>query len=265
MILLPFIAFFVLGGLFWAIEGRWSVRPDQPRWRKDSLTDLFYWFFTPLVTRTVSKGAAIAAVVLLAVVTGTQLEPGRGVAPFHEGSWVTEQPLWLQGLMLLLAADLIGYWVHRLFHRGRLWPFHAVHHSSSQLDWLSSVRVHPVNDAVGGILRLIPLLLLGFDPRALAGVVPIFALYGLFLHANVPWDFGPLRYLIATPRFHGWHHTSDRHGLDKNFAGLFPVFDLIFGTFHMPRGRQPVGFGVGDPVPDGLWKQLWWPFRRSSP
>jgi sterol desaturase/sphingolipid hydroxylase (fatty acid hydroxylase superfamily) len=264
LIVAPFIAFFVLAGLFWAIENRWAARPDQPRWRKDSRTDLFYWFFTPFVTKTISKGAAIVAVVVVAVVTGTKLEPGAGLEPFHAGSWITSQPLWLQGVMLLVALDFLGYWVHRLFHRGRLWPFHAVHHSSRQLDWLASVRVHPVNDALGGILRAVPLLLLGFNPTVLAALFPIFALYGLLLHANVPWTFGPLRYVIASPAFHRWHHTSDRQGLNKNFSGLFPVFDILFGTFHMPRHHQPSGFGVTDRVPDGLWRQLVWPFRSES-
>ena len=264
MIFAPFIAFFVLGGLFWAIEGRFAARPDQPRWRKDSRTDLFYWFFTPFVTRTISKGAAIIAVVMLAVITGTELEPGAGVTPFHEGSWVTSQPLWLQAIMLMVAADFIGYWVHRLFHRGRLWPFHAVHHSSRALDWLASVRVHPVNDALGGILRILPLLLLGFNPLILAGVAPFFALFGLLVHANVPWTFGPLRYFIASPAFHRWHHTSQDQGLDKNFAGLFPIFDLLFGTFHMPHHQRPVRFGVRENVPDGLLRQLAWPFRSAE-
>lgn len=164
---------------------------------------------------------------------------------------------WQQILMLMVFADLLGYWYHRLFHRGRLWPFHAIHHASTQLDWLSSVRVHPVNDVLGSTLRALPLLLLGFDPLAVVSLAPIFALHGLLLHANVPWSFGPLRFLISSPCFHRWHHArldavpARFHGVGgANFAGLFPVFDLVFGTFYMGEsgaGREHLRkFGVTD-------------------
>ena len=58
---------------------------------------------------------------------------------------------------------------------------------------------------------------------------------------------------------------GESEGLDRNFAGLFPFWDVLFGTFHMPEGRQPSRFGIeGDPVPDGLLPQLAYPFRRSA-
>ena len=83
------------------------------------------------------------------------------------------------------------------------------------------------------------------------------------LHANVNWSFGPLRYGIATPGFHRWHHAADAVALDKNFAGLFPVWDLRFGTFYLPA-HAPERFGVANArVPDGLWAQLRFPFSRS--
>jgi sterol desaturase/sphingolipid hydroxylase (fatty acid hydroxylase superfamily) len=269
MLLLPFVAFLVLAAVFWAIEGRYAALPEQPRWRHESRTDLCYWLFTPLLTRVVRRVAFALAVLSLAIVTGTRLVPGEGHGPLIAGSWVTSQPLWVQIPAMIVVADLLGYWIHRLFHRRRLWPFHAIHHSSAQLDWLASVRVHPVNDALGGILRAVPLLLLGFDPLVVAGLMPVLGLHGLLLHANVPWSFGPLRYVISSPCFHRWHHARlDELPSDKrraggvNFAGLFPVFDLVFGTYHVPVGEQPRVFGVQDPVPFGVWRQLLWPFRR---
>ena len=141
-----------------------------------------------------------------------------------------------------------------------LWKFHAIHHSSRDLDWLSASRLHPVNEVVTKLAQVVPLYLLGFRGEALASVVPILTFWAIFIHANVRWDFGPLRYVIATPRFHRWHHTSEEEGLDKNFAGLFPWIDLLFGTFYMPN-RQPVTFGVRDDVPTGLLGQLAYPFR----
>src|SRR5262249_31012579 len=71
------------------------------------------------------------------------------------------------------------------------------------------------------------------------------------------------RYVIASPTFHRWHHTSEAHGLDKNFAGLLPIWDLAFGTFYMPAGELPCEFGIREAIPDTLLGQLAWPFRRD--
>lgn len=179
---------------------------------------------------------------------------------------VRRQPAWLQAIEVLLIGDFVGYWTHRLFHGRRLWRFHAVHHASRHLDWLSSVRLHPVNDAVARMSGVVPILLLGFPPAVLAAYVPFLTLWAILLHANLPWSFGPFRYVIASPTFHRWHHTSEDEGLDKNFAGLFPFLDVTFGTFYMPYGRQPQRFGLKDEtVPEGLLGQLAYPFRISSP
>ena len=99
----------------------------------------------------------------------------------------------------------------------------------------------------------------------LAAFVPFLTFYALLLHANVTWSYGPLRFVIASPVFHRWHHTTEEEGLDKNFAGLFPFIDLAFGTFYMPPGRQPSRFGVlRDDVPPRLMGQLLYPFRNRT-
>ena len=107
-------------------------------------------------------------------------------------------------------------------------------------------------------------MLLGFDPKVFAAIAPVFGVYAIFVHANLPWDFGPLRWVVATPRFHRWHHSAEQPAISKNFAGLFPVFDLLFGTFYMPRGVEPRVFGIGERLPDGLIGQLAYPFRGDS-
>ena len=85
------------------------------------------------------------------------------------------------------------------------------------------------------------------------------------MHANVAWDFGPLRYVIASPRFHRWHHADDAQGRDHNFAGLLPLWDFLFGTLYLPRERSAEVFGTGaDPVPPNLLGQLLYPFRTPN-
>ena len=76
------------------------------------------------------------------------------------------------------------------------------------------------------------------SPAVLAAYLPALGIVALLQHANVPWTFGPLRYAIASPAFHAWHHASEERGRDKNFAALFPIWDLAFGTYYLPREQR---------------------------
>jgi sterol desaturase/sphingolipid hydroxylase (fatty acid hydroxylase superfamily) len=257
--------FLVLAALIWPVERLWPSIPGQRIRRRGFGTDVAYWFFTPFVTKGITRVALLASVILLALLLGVPLDREHVTSFFDDPSRaVRRQPLALQVLEVLLLGDLVGYWVHRVFHGRRLWSFHAVHHGSKELDWLSAVRLHPVNDVIARVAQVIPVLLLGFPPTILAAYVPFLTFWAIFLHANVSWSFGPFRYVIASPAFHRWHHTSEEEGRDKNFAGLFPILDVLFGTFYLPEGRQPRQFGLAnEDVPEGLVAQLLYPFRRT--
>jgi sterol desaturase/sphingolipid hydroxylase (fatty acid hydroxylase superfamily) len=254
-----FAALLVLSILFFFIERVVGRGRKQPVFRRGWVTDLVYWVATPLVTKQLIRYALILPLAVLIVAKVASVEDLR-LRTYDGFGPLAKQPLWLQAVEIYVLVDFIGYWTHRLFHRGRWWPFHAVHHSSEDLDWLSSVRVHPVNDLVNKLAQAAPLILLGFNPWVTLSAAPFFTLYAIFLHANVNWDFGPLRGVIATPVFHRWHHSKDEEAWDKNFAGLLPVWDRIFGTYYMPRGRYPENFGVHDPIPRSVLGQLWVPF-----
>lgn len=261
LLLRPLVALLLAFVLFGAIERRWPAR-RKPALRAGWATDVAYWFLTPLIFK--KLGVVVAVLVAAGVALAHGVRPDRASLD----AWLAGRaiargwPLWSQFVVALLLGDLVGYWVHRATHRGWLWRIHAVHHASQELDWLASIRHHPLNTALRVGAQTFVLLGLGFDPRGVAVVLPFLPLYGLLLHANVPWTFGPLRHVLASPTFHRWHHTSEAEGLDKNFAGLFPVWDLIFGTFYLPEGRQPQSFGApGAEVPPHLLGQLLHPFR----
>jgi sterol desaturase/sphingolipid hydroxylase (fatty acid hydroxylase superfamily) len=254
------IAFVALTLIFWVVEFFWPGVRAQRKLRRGFLTDTLYWFFTPLVTKSVSQVAVLVALAPTMLLLGRSLD--RATIAAGHGP-VLALPKWLQAVVILVVGDFIAYWTHRWFHGRCLWRFHAVHHSSQELDWLSSVRLHPVNELVSRLCQAVPFVALGFSPLVLAAYVPFLTFYSILIHANVSWSFGPLRYLAATPEFHRWHHTSEEEGLDKNFAGLLPMWDIAFGTFYMPRDKHPTQFGIrGDPVPDNFWGQMMYPFRR---
>jgi sterol desaturase/sphingolipid hydroxylase (fatty acid hydroxylase superfamily) len=251
-----FVAFAVLSALFWTAQKFWPSVRGQKVLRKGFLTDCIYWLWTPIVTRAIKPLAIALALLPLAALYGTDLHTlvqGHGV--------LSAQPLWAQALEIFVAGDFLGYWQHRVFHGKQLWPLHAVHHSSTELDWLSSVRLHPVNDVLARLAVAVPLVIAGFNTTVVALYAPFLTFYAIMLHANVAWDYGPLKYVFASPAFHRWHHTSAAEGRDTNFSGGLPLWDLMFGTFRMPKGRQPTQFGIDDPIPAGFIGQMLAPFR----
>ncbi len=242
------------------LERLFPARPGQPVRRKAFAVNLVYWFFTPLFTK-IATNVILALVFLgLYVALGWKLDETilDGFGP------LSRQPLWLQALEMLLIADFIDYWTHRWFHVSRAWRFHAIHHSPEEMTWLASARMHPVNDCVTRLCQVVPIVLMGFSPKGVLLAVPFLFVFVIVLHSNLNWDFGPLRWVFVSPLYHRWHHTTDEEGLDKNFAGIFPVWDLLFGTAHFPR-REPERFGVNHhPPPETLWGQLVYPFRRFA-
>lgn len=255
------IGFVVLFVVFRALE-RLQPKPRRtPILRLGLTTDLAYWIATPFLSHYVVRTFVILAIAAFALLVYGRIDHSQIMAGFGP---LSRLPMGVQALAMLVIADFLGYWMHRHFHGRRLWKFHSVHHSSETLDWLSSVRVHPVNELANRIATTIPLLALGFAPLAVAWIAPVFTLFAIMLHANLNWDFGPLRSVIASPVFHRWHHTTEAAARDKNFAGLFPVWDVLFGTYYMPRDRLPERFGTDTPVPKGIIGQLIYPFRRAS-
>jgi sterol desaturase/sphingolipid hydroxylase (fatty acid hydroxylase superfamily) len=150
-----------------------------------------------------------------------------------------------------------------MFHGGGFWKYHAIHHSSEDLDWISAARFHPVNLFLGTVAVDVILLMAGISPNVMIWVGPFTTFHSAFVHANLNWTLGPLKYVIATPVFHRWHHTSVEEGGETNFAGTFPLWDILFGTFRMPEGELPANYGTDDPeFPDQIAGQLAYPFQK---
>jgi sterol desaturase/sphingolipid hydroxylase (fatty acid hydroxylase superfamily) len=257
-----FVALALLSALFGTIESLFTANAAQLRLyrRRGFRTDVAYWFITPIVTKSISQ---VGLAIILSVLYRRNIHDIRTML-YARDTLLAGQPLWLQAIEMIVVGDSIGYWTHRWFHSGRMWTFHAIHHCSKDLDWLSAARVHPVNDWLSRWIQTAALVLLGFSPLAVAAYLPFLTFYAILIHANVSWGFGPLGWLIASPKFHRWHHTSEDEGLDKNFAGFFPLLDIAFGTYYMPP-HLPERFGINrDIVPQSFWRQMTYPFAKTS-
>ena len=243
----------VLGLVFMPIEALWPLR-EQRVLREGWQTDLKHFFVSHAGVQLLSFGAMIPAQILFA--WAVRLEFQQAVAA---------QPLALQLVEILLVVDLATYWIHRAFHQVPwLWSFHAIHHSSRAMDWLAGSRIHPVDVVVTRAVAFLPVFILGFAPAALYAYLVFVSFHAVFIHANVRWRFPGVRWLVTTPEYHHWHHTSDEEGLDRNFAQFLPLWDLVFGTAHQP-GHWPKNYGtVNFQPPEDYLGQLAYPFRRRD-
>lgn len=238
-----------------------ACNQGAPWWRKPDLsTDICYIIAAPLVASYARVWLLTAGMILFFGLT----DPAARETFFADGRGpLAHLPFWAQVVLFLLISDLVLYVTHRWFHTARLWRWHAVHHSSEHLEWVSANRFHPVDLVFHGVLADAVPLLLGIAPEVLVWLVPFNVLMSALVHANLDWTFGPFRYVLASPVFHRWHHTGPADGGERNFAATFPVFDLVFGTFHMPKGKLPEAYGVDDrSVPDGFLRQMIYPLRR---
>jgi sterol desaturase/sphingolipid hydroxylase (fatty acid hydroxylase superfamily) len=253
-VLRPLIGLLVVAAVFGLIE-RLAPAEAPRRTLRDRWVDLPWWLLQP-VAKEVSRGVVLVVVGLPLVALGL----AGGDAVYAGFGPVGRLPLWVQLPTLLVVVDGVGYLTHRFWFHGPLWRWHAVHHAPEAVDWASALRVHPVNELVNRVVHAVPAVALGFDPAAVVGVVPLLAGWALVLHTDVAWSFGPLRHVVATPRFHRWHHARGAH---CNFAGLFTWFDRLGGTLHA-ADRGPERLGVEEEVPQGLFAALAWPLRAAG-
>lgn len=172
-------------------------------------------------------------------------------------------PAILVVLIAVFVGDFIGYWRHRLEHTAILWPSHAVHHSDTQMTWLTLARFHPINRLTTYAIDSAFLLLFALPPFAVVANNIVRHYYGFFIHADLPWTYGWLGKILVSPAMHRWHHARDRDYFQTNFATVFSVFDRAFGTFKVP-GPCTADLGVTDDMAPSLWGQLSYAFRPRA-
>ena len=233
----------------------------KPWWEKRGLmTDLGYWIVVPIFTRYLRIWVTVFLTMWI-----FGMSDGQQIADFYLNGHgpIATLPLWVQGLIYLVVSDFILYWIHRGFHRGALWKYHAIHHAPKEVEWLSAARFHPVNLALGTAAVDVAFLLAGVSPNIFIVIGPFTIITSCMVHANLNWTFGPLRHVLVSPVFHRWHHSRDVVG--RNFASTFSLWDVMFGTYHMPKGEVPSSYGIDDDaMPEGLWAQIAYPLVQRE-
>ncbi|WP_421883675.1 sterol desaturase family protein [Methylibium sp.] len=208
----------------------------------------------------------------------------QGYAGWQLDQWLAP---WWPGLsdtavfafvVYLLVFDLADYWIHRGQHGvNAWWALHALHHSQRQMTMWSDSRNHLLDDLLRDILLVLLARAIGVPPGQFIAVVAVTQLLENLQHANLRLSFGRVgERLLASPRFHRLHHSiglgheSNGQGTlgGHNFAVLFPLWDVLFGTANFENRYDPTG--VRDQLPGegardygrGFWAQQWRGLRR---
>jgi sterol desaturase/sphingolipid hydroxylase (fatty acid hydroxylase superfamily) len=240
--------------IFSPIEVLWPAYPKQSVFRSEWVTDIVYFLSTHLPLQLTTFLILLPATQLTAVLN----MPGATAA-------IGRLPWLVQFFLAVVVADLAEYVIHRAFHEVPfLWRFHAIHHSSKSLDWIAGSRSHLVDDVAVRAFILVPMMLV-FPHNINVAYLFFVALHATWTHCN----FGPtvkwLEPFIIQPRYHHWHHTSQKEAIDKNYAIHFPWIDRLFGTHYLPEDRWPDTYGLNnEDIPAGFWAQFVYPFTRKK-
>ena len=238
-----------------------SLIPLREDWKKAGDEMLTSDIAHALLTRIVLAGAA--ALFPIAVLASDELVPVRGSLAL----WPVQIPYLLQILLFVFLADGVAYGLHRLTHEvSWLWPLHVVHHAPERLNALKAPRHHAVYMFIRYFVVFVPFVLIGAPPGVVIWYVPFLALFGPISHANadlrVPhW----LDRIVVTPQVHQLHHCADMRLGNSNYAVIFPVWDIMFGTFSDPAVEKVGTVGVmHEPMPRGFLRDIVRPFIPRS-
>lgn len=148
-------------------------------------------------------------------------------------------------LLTFITADFIYYWFHRISHNWKpLWAFHLIHHSGMHINLTSSYRLNWFS-AIISPLFFIPAALLGMPINFIAISYTLNLAYQFLLHTEVVDKLGVIEKVLNTPSSHRVHHGSNPIYIDKNFGGVFIIWDRLFGTYQPETEKVNYGLTTG--------------------
>lgn len=244
---------FLMALIYVPIERLWPQYPQQGTFREQWTLDVVYFMSTHLPIQVLS---------FLVLLPATEATRYLAIPSLQEG--IGRMPWLVQFLLAILVADLAEWFIHWAFHKVPfLWRFHSIHHSSPALDWIAGSRSHFVDDTLVRGFILVPMML-GFSQGIIVAYLIFVTLHATWCHCNFGPDARFLEKFFVLPRYHHWHHSSQKEAIDKNFAIHFPWIDRLFGTHYLPDA-WPTTYGLkGEAIAPGFLRQTVEPFFRSN-
>ncbi|HAW53362.1 MAG TPA: sterol desaturase [Flavobacteriales bacterium] len=255
----------VLSLVVWGLEIAFPWRKEQPIIRKDFWIDAFYMFFNFYIFKLVIFMAfSNVTEMLFTDILGGNLKKFALID-------ISSYPQWAQLLIFFVATDFIQWFTHTLLHRyDILWRFHKVHHSVIQMGFAAHLRYHWMENVFYTPMKYIAVMLIGGFTPDQAFIVFYFAIaIGHLNHANVSFDYGPLKYIVNNPKMHIWHHyitMPDSHKNGVNFGISLSLWDYLFRTNYIPSDGRDIelGFGRIKEFPRGFFSHLFYGFGSKK-
>ncbi|WP_174299326.1 sterol desaturase family protein [Caulobacter sp. S45] len=244
------VALLAMGLVHVLVERRSPVAPVPPNHRLLNLATMLAWLML---------NAAVGPLLVGAVAVGAN-RLGGGMIVLSDHGW----GLAAGAFAYVFVADAGEYGFHRLQHTVPwLWSLHTLHHSEPHINSTSGVLHHWSAMIMRTAFVALPLGLLFRAPAAVLSIYFLSTLYVHFMHANSTLDFGRLSWLLSSPSYHRIHHSVEPEHYDRNFAFIFPIYDVALGTYRRARpGELPAtGLEDGD-RPHDLLEVMLWPVRR---
>ena len=151
--------------------------------------------------------------------------------------------------------DFCYYWLHRLGHeRNILWAAHSVHHQSEDYNLSTALRQTSTGFLLGWIFYL-PMAVFGVPLLVFVSVAALNLLYQFWVHTRHIPKLGWFEWFFVTPSNHRAHHAQNALYMDRNYGGVFIIWDRLFGSFQEEDDNEPVIFGVTTPL--ASWNPVW--------
>jgi sterol desaturase/sphingolipid hydroxylase (fatty acid hydroxylase superfamily) len=239
------------------IERLWPQYPQQSTFRKYWFLDIIYFMSTHLPLQILS---------FLVLLPATQATKYLAIPALQV--MLAKLPWLVQFILVVIVADFAEYFTHLALHKAPLlWRFHAIHHSSKELDWIAGSRAHFVDDTLIRGLILAPVMVLGFSQNIIVAYLIFVTIHATWTHCNFAPEPKKAKWIekfVILPRYHHWHHSSQKEAIDKNFAIHFPWIDKLFGTYYCPD-HWPETYGLShENIPYTFWAQTFYPFVKTA-
>jgi hypothetical protein len=164
------------------------------------------------------------------------------------------EPSWWVWLTAFVLYDFCYYWKHRLGHEMNiLWAAHVVHHSSEEYNLTTALRQS--SSSLFSWIFYLPMALLGFDPILLITVGSLNLIYQFWVHTRHIPKLGWYEWVFVTPSNHRVHHAQNQIYIDRNYGGVFIVWDRLFGSFQEELDSEPPIYGIRKALKS--WNPLW--------
>jgi len=157
-------------------------------------------------------------------------------------------------LLAFVAYDFCYYWNHRFGHEMNiLWASHVVHHSSEEYNLTTALR--QTGTGFLSFVFYLPLAFIGFEPQMILTVGALNLIYQFWVHTQFVGKLGWYEWFFVTPSNHRGHHAQNTIYIDKNYGGVFIIWDRIFGTYQEEDEQDKPIFGIRGAVQS--WNPLW--------